>query len=649
MLLWTGKWHRRSNCMTGAEWQVYRFGPGVGASFARLLSAVSGVIFNVAMLAYLIKGAGLFLSMFMPFSPTVCALIMVVVTMVYTLLSGFYGVVYTDLFQCGIILAAVVVVSVMAWADVSSVGGGDGLAQLAAQVTGSTQWTSSVPHWRTPMPPGYEQYSYLAMFAFFYLITNIKNGISSGADSRYFGARNERDCGLLSFFWTWLMMFRWPMMIGFAVMGLLLVRNLFSEDRSELRLAEAAIKDYVIATEGPGARITGDKAAVAAQVAAIMPQGRWGGFADDVLNRPEQHPEAAALRQLLGDDWKQRFQEVRAELVKAVIPKNRWEELVADIAYQPSRYPKELIDQLQRGLTRKEGDDWIGKLHMVSYEGTVNPERILPAVILFRIPAGLRGLFVVALLAAAMSTFSPTVNATTALFTRDIYQAFLRKKAKNWELIAASYGFGFALTVGGFVMAYYTKNINHIWGWIIMGLGSGNAMPGVLRLYWWRFNPTGVVMSLCIGVPAAMIQRVFWPDLDERLQFLILMTISFASAVIGTYIGRPVPREVVEHFYKTTRPFGLWGPFKNTLSPEVREATRKEHFYDLVAVPFVFFWQVTLFLLPMQLIIRNMQAFWVTLVIFVVSLYGVYRLWYKHLPPAQAVPETIIGASPPAH
>jgi len=92
MLLWTGKWHRRSNCMTGAEWQVYRFGPGVGASFARLLSAISGVIFNVAMLAYLIKGRGCSCRCFMPFSPTVCALIMVFVTVVYTLLSGFYGV-----------------------------------------------------------------------------------------------------------------------------------------------------------------------------------------------------------------------------------------------------------------------------------------------------------------------------------------------------------------------------------------------------------------------------------------------------------------------------------------------------------------------------------------------------------------------------
>src|SRR5688572_32059953 len=28
MLLWTGKWFRRSKCMTGPEWYIFRFGGG---------------------------------------------------------------------------------------------------------------------------------------------------------------------------------------------------------------------------------------------------------------------------------------------------------------------------------------------------------------------------------------------------------------------------------------------------------------------------------------------------------------------------------------------------------------------------------------------------------------------------------------------
>ena len=585
MLLWTGKWHRRSNCMTGAEWLIYRFGSGTGAKFARVIGAFCTIAANIAMLVYLIKGAGLFLSMFMPFSPITCAAIMVAVTVLYTMLSGFYGVVYTDLFQCFIILAAVIVIAVMAAMEVGNLGGASGLAGLAQEVTHTSQWMGSVPQWHTPMPEGYKQYSALMMFAMFYLVTNIRNGLGSGADSRYFGARNERECGLLSFFWTWLMMFRWPMMISFAVLGLILVKQKFP-DQQVLRDSARLIKQHFVEQAYPGQ-------------------------ADAINNE---------------------------QIVKEVIPKNIWEDRIADIAYSQAKYPK-LIGQIQQTL----GPDWQRKVHMVSYEGTVNPERILPAVLLYRIPMGLRGLFVVALLAAAMSTFSPTVNQSVAFFTRDIYQAFLRRAAKNWELMGASYAFGVFMTLLSFAMAYWTKSINDIWGWIIMGLGSGIALPGVLRLYWWRFNATGVVVSLCVGLPAAIIQRILFPDLDERLQFLTMMSIALVGAIVGTYLGKPTDRQVLEHFYKTTRPFGLWGPLRNTLPPDVRETTRREHFYDLAALPFTFLWQVTLFLLPMQLVIRNMRDFWITLPIFLVSLFGMYQLWYKHLPPAQEVPGTAFG------
>ena len=87
----------------------------------------------------------------------------------------------------------------------------------------------------------------------------------------------------------------------------------------------------------------------------------------------------------------------------------------------------------------------------------MDPERILPAVLLLAVPVGLRGLLLVALLAAAMSTFNAIANATTAFLTRDLYQGYIRPKAKNKELITVTYGFG-ALVMGiGFVMAYSVR------------------------------------------------------------------------------------------------------------------------------------------------------------------------------------------------
>lgn len=70
--------------------------------------------------------------------------------------------------------------------------------------------------------------------------------------------------------------------------------------------------------------------------------------------------------------------------------------------------------------------------------------------------------------------------------------------------------------------------------------------------------------------------------------------------------------------------------------------------YDVISLPFAVLWQVTLFLLPMQLIIRSWLAFFVTLVAFVISLAGLYLFWYRKLPAANYEEEyenTVLGMS----
>jgi Na+/proline symporter len=137
----------------------------------------------------------------------------------------------------------------------------------------------------------------------------------------------------------------------------------------------------------------------------------------------------------------------------------------------------------------------------------VDPERILPGVLMLNVPVGLRGLILVALLAAAMSTFNAIINASTGFLTRDLYQGYIRPRAKNKELISVSYLFGALLMAAGFVMAYSTKNINDIWGWLTMGLVGGIMIPTVLRLYWWRFNGGGFALGTLVGLAATLLHR----------------------------------------------------------------------------------------------------------------------------------------------
>ena len=567
MLLWIGKWHRRSGCMTGAEWMSYRFGEGFWGRAARITKAIAEIIWTVGMITYMAKGIGLFLSMFLPFTPFTCALILLGIATVYTMLSGFYGVVVTDMFQSVIILIAVISISALA---VSKIIGHGNLAALAETVTGNSDWMTSKFQWKTTMPKGYELYNNLGMFALFYVFRNIFHGMGYGDDPKFFGARNDRECGTLTFLWTWLMAVRWPMMIGFAVLGLFLVQHNFP-DQSVLLQAAESIQEHV----GP-------------------------------------------------------------------IQQTRWEQTIAGIMNSPQNYPAQLITQLQNIL----GSDFSAKLPLLSFKGTINPERILPAVILFYIPPGLRGMLLVALIAASMSTFDSNVNRGAAFFTRDLYQRFFRPKAAQSELIYATWAFIIFVTALGLISGNYIKNINDIWGWIIMGLGGATLVPFFLRFYWWRFNGSGFAIGMTLGLTGAVAMKIltpvliahweFWEILeDERWQFLIMLSIGLVSTLVGTFLTKPTDTKVLENFYKTTRPFGVWGHLKSTLSPEARAAMTREHRNDLIALPFNLGWQITLFLLPMQLVIQSFRAFKITLVIFLVCLAGMYIFWYRNLPPAE--------------
>src|SRR5690606_22141559 len=60
-MLWTGKWHRRSGCLTGAEWMTFRFGEGFAGRTAQLARALMGIVMTIGLIAYLAKSVGLFM------------------------------------------------------------------------------------------------------------------------------------------------------------------------------------------------------------------------------------------------------------------------------------------------------------------------------------------------------------------------------------------------------------------------------------------------------------------------------------------------------------------------------------------------------------------------------------------------------------
>jgi len=165
-----------------------------------------------------------------------------------------------------------------------------------------------------------------------------------------------------------------------------------------------------------------------------------------------------------------------------------------------------------------------------------------------------------------------------------------------------------------------------------MGLGGGLMIPALLRLLWWRFNGGGFAIGTFVGLTAAIAQRSYYPEMDSRLQFLFLGGVGLAASIIGTYLTKPEDPEVVGRFYRITRPFGVWGPFRKALPPDQRAAMELEHRRDILCAPFALLWQVCMFLMPMQAVIGAWSGFAVSFVLFCVGLTGMYFLWFRHLP-----------------
>ncbi len=236
LMIFMGKWNRRAEVMTLAEWMHLRFGSGREGDVARIIAALSSIIMTIAMITYFAVGSGKFIAEFLGIpsfwglsSEFWAATLMIVLAMTYTVASGLYGVVWTDVFQGLLIFGTIAYICSMAVTkfvlpEVFSVSipMRDGTFQAIA--TSREAWTSVLPPWKLNFPAAssYSIYNLFGIAILFYLFKVTLEG-SGGTGNymlqRYLAARNDRECGLLSLFWTFLLSFRWPFIAAIAIMG----------------------------------------------------------------------------------------------------------------------------------------------------------------------------------------------------------------------------------------------------------------------------------------------------------------------------------------------------------------------------------------------------------------------------------------------
>ncbi|MEM9294513.1 MAG: hypothetical protein AAGA57_01820 [Planctomycetota bacterium] len=222
-LAFMGKWHQRSKVVTTGEWMRLRFGDGPQGKAARTAAAGTYLVLSVLMVTFFLEAAGSFLAVYLPFDKTTCAVGMAVVALTYTLLSGLYGVIWTDVFQAVLIGAAAVYLSLLAASYVSP--------ELLAQwpgANGNHAWPNFASGLTADDPDtgqAVTRYAPFALFVVFWMGKGLLEGLGGSGGSaymaqRFYAAKDEPTVARLCMLWTVLFAFRWPMVLGFAILAI---------------------------------------------------------------------------------------------------------------------------------------------------------------------------------------------------------------------------------------------------------------------------------------------------------------------------------------------------------------------------------------------------------------------------------------------
>ena len=124
VMMFLAVWIRRSNVMTGSEWILSRFGDDKAGRASHLIVAIFAVVASVGFIAYFFEGAGKFMTVILPWDVSlvlgdvtllnaeqVYALILILLTTIYTIKGGMFSVVSTEVLQFGIMVLAGILVA----------------------------------------------------------------------------------------------------------------------------------------------------------------------------------------------------------------------------------------------------------------------------------------------------------------------------------------------------------------------------------------------------------------------------------------------------------------------------------------------------------------------------------------------------------
>lgn len=193
------------------------------------------------------------------------------------------------------------------------------------------------------------------------------------------------------------------------------------------------------------------------------------------------------------------------------------------------------------------------------------------------LPDGLRGLLLVAFFAAYMSTISTQLNWGTSYWINDVYRIWIDKTDNEKRLILASRIGIFGVMLAGIIATLNIQSIKTAWEFLL-NAGAGLGFVLILRWYWWRISAWSEIIATLTPLLAYTVLKLAFSHLDSSTIFLIVVFCTVFCTLLATYLFPQTDKQVLQNFYETIQPQGLWQPFSK------KSISKKYFLWNILAV-----------------------------------------------------------------
>ncbi|MFT7032952.1 MAG: SSS family solute:Na+ symporter, partial [Cyclobacteriaceae bacterium] len=146
------------------------------------------------------------------------------------------------------------------------------------------------------------------------------------------------------------------------------------------------------------------------------------------------------------------------------------------------------------------------------------------------------------------------------------------------------------------------------------------------------FNGFGFFWGMMAGLIGSLLLPVVLPGLQPLYGFPYILALAMIGSLAGTYLTEPDDEEVLKSFYKKVRPWGFWGPIKEKVIAENPDfKVNKAFSRDMFNVVIGTIWQLSLVVMPIYLVIREMVPLAIGFGVFAVTSFVLKKNWWDKL------------------